>query len=104
MTPQLLMIEDDERLAKMVGDYLRQSGFGFSHAAVGAHGLKKFTRFGYFGLDAARHGWLASLSKNSRPQWSACANACADVDRQRRSHGPHHWLGTGRRRLLAQAF
>ena len=39
MTPQLLMIEDDERLAKMVGDYLRQSGFGFAHAADGAHGL-----------------------------------------------------------------
>ena len=33
------MIEDDERLAKMVGDYLRQSGFGFAHAADGAHGL-----------------------------------------------------------------
>ena len=41
MTPQLLMIEDDERLAKMVGDYLRQSGFGFSHAADGAHGLNE---------------------------------------------------------------
>ena len=33
------MIEDDERLAKMVGDYLRQSGFGFAHAADGVHGL-----------------------------------------------------------------
>lgn len=33
------MIEDDERLAKMVGDYLRQSGFGFSHAADGSQGL-----------------------------------------------------------------
>jgi DNA-binding response OmpR family regulator len=39
MTPQILMIEDDERLAKMVGDYLRQSGFGFSHAADGTQGL-----------------------------------------------------------------
>jgi DNA-binding response OmpR family regulator len=39
MTLQLLMIEDDERLAMMVGDYLRQSGFGFSHAADGAQGL-----------------------------------------------------------------
>jgi DNA-binding response OmpR family regulator len=39
MTPQLLMIEDDERLAMMVGDYLRQSGFGFAHAADGAQGL-----------------------------------------------------------------
>jgi DNA-binding response OmpR family regulator len=39
MTSQLLMIEDDDRLAMMVGDYLRQSGFGFSHAADGAQGL-----------------------------------------------------------------
>ena len=39
MTAQLLMIEDDERLAKMVGDYLRQSGFGFSHEGDGAGGL-----------------------------------------------------------------
>lgn len=29
MNAHILMIEDDERLAKMVGDYLRQSGFAF---------------------------------------------------------------------------
>lgn len=39
MNAHILMIEDDERLAKMVGDYLRQSGFAFSHAADGAAGL-----------------------------------------------------------------
>ena len=39
MTQQLLMIEDDARLAAMVGEYLRQSGYGFSHAADGASGL-----------------------------------------------------------------
>ena len=39
MTQQLLMIEDDTRLATMVGEYLRQSGYGFSHAATGASGL-----------------------------------------------------------------
>ena len=39
MTQQLLMIEDDTRLAAMVGEYLRQSGYGFSHAATGASGL-----------------------------------------------------------------
>ena len=39
MTAQILMIEDDDRLALMVGDYLRQSGFGFSHAGDGAKGL-----------------------------------------------------------------
>ena len=40
-TPQLLMIEDDTRLAKMVGEYLTQSGFGFHHAADGASGLEQ---------------------------------------------------------------
>ncbi|MEJ7688515.1 MAG: DNA-binding response regulator, partial [Variovorax sp.] len=39
-TPQLLMIEDDVRLAQMVGEYLTQSGFGFSQAADGASGLE----------------------------------------------------------------
>jgi DNA-binding response OmpR family regulator len=39
MTQQLLMIEDDSRLATMVGEYLRQSGYGFAHAADGASGL-----------------------------------------------------------------
>ena len=40
MTQQLLMIEDDTRLATMVGEYLRQSGYGFTHAATGASGLE----------------------------------------------------------------
>ena len=35
----LLMIEDDTRLASMVGEYLRQSGYGFTHAADAAAGL-----------------------------------------------------------------
>ena len=41
MNPQLLMIEDDARLAQMVGEYLGQSGFGFSHATDGHSGLAK---------------------------------------------------------------
>jgi DNA-binding response OmpR family regulator len=36
----LLMIEDDTRLASMVGEYLRQSGYGFNHAADAATGLE----------------------------------------------------------------
>ena len=40
-TPQLLMIEDDVRLAQMVGEYLTQSGFGFNHAPDGANGLEQ---------------------------------------------------------------
>jgi len=39
MTAQILMIEDDDRLALMVGDYLRQSGYVFSHCGDGASGL-----------------------------------------------------------------
>jgi DNA-binding response OmpR family regulator len=36
----LFMIEDDTRLATMVGEYLRQSGYGFSHAADATSGLE----------------------------------------------------------------
>ncbi len=40
MTQQnLLMIEDDTRLANMVGEYLRQSGYAFTHAADAVTGL-----------------------------------------------------------------
>jgi DNA-binding response OmpR family regulator len=38
-TPQLLMIEDDTRLAQMVGEYLTQSGMAFSHASDGGKGM-----------------------------------------------------------------
>jgi two-component system, OmpR family, phosphate regulon response regulator OmpR len=36
----LLMIEDDARLANMVGEYLRGNGFEFAHAMDGAAGLQ----------------------------------------------------------------
>jgi DNA-binding response OmpR family regulator len=36
----LLLIEDDHRLAHMVSDYLAQSGFAVQHAANGLSGLK----------------------------------------------------------------
>jgi DNA-binding response OmpR family regulator len=39
MQQQLFMIEDDTRLATMVGEYLRQSGYGFTHATDGETGL-----------------------------------------------------------------
>ncbi|MGI4779456.1 MAG: response regulator [Janthinobacterium lividum] len=39
-TPQLLMIEDDARLAQMVGEYLTQSGFGVAHAPDGLSGIE----------------------------------------------------------------
>ncbi len=37
----LLMIEDDQRLAAMVGEYLGQSGFAVSHAVDGQSGLAR---------------------------------------------------------------
>ncbi len=39
MKQHLLMIEDDTRLAAMVGEYLGQSGFGFSHSVNAQTGL-----------------------------------------------------------------
>ncbi len=39
-THQLLMIEDDERLANMVTEYLNQSGLQVTHMADGASGLQ----------------------------------------------------------------
>jgi DNA-binding response OmpR family regulator len=41
MKQELLMIEDDSRLAAMVGEYLGQSGFGFSHCTDGQSGLNQ---------------------------------------------------------------
>ncbi len=39
MSQNLLLIEDDLRLAQMVGEYLGQSGYGVSHAGDGQTGL-----------------------------------------------------------------
>lgn len=39
MSSQLLMIEDDARLAQMVGEYLGQSGLQVTHRADGKSGL-----------------------------------------------------------------
>ncbi len=41
MTTRLLMIEDDERLAQMVVEYLGQSGFEVHHASDGEAGLER---------------------------------------------------------------
>ena len=41
MNSQLLMIEDDHRLAQMVGEYLGQSGLQVMHRADGASGLAR---------------------------------------------------------------
>jgi two-component system response regulator RstA len=43
-TPQLLMIEDDARLAQMVSEYLTQSGFVVAHASDGTSGIEALQR------------------------------------------------------------
>lgn len=43
---RILMIEDDRRLAEMVRDYLRQSGFTVAHAEDGGSGLAQLRRDG----------------------------------------------------------
>jgi DNA-binding response OmpR family regulator len=40
MTQNILMIEDDHRLAAMVGAYLEQNGYGFHHEGTGAAGIE----------------------------------------------------------------
>lgn len=46
MPTRLLLIDDDARLAAMVADYLRQSGYAVSHAADGASGMQALTQLG----------------------------------------------------------
>jgi len=46
MSTQLLMIEDDTRLASMVGEYLGQSGFAVKHAATAQDGLSQLQQPG----------------------------------------------------------
>ncbi len=55
MTTQILMIEDDARLAQMVGDYLSQSGYGFDHAGDGITGIERLQ------APASESGSLADL-------------------------------------------
>ncbi|MEY4884589.1 MAG: hypothetical protein RIS34_2443 [Pseudomonadota bacterium] len=48
MNHQLLMIEDDARLAHMVSEYLGQSGFTVSHAGDGQTGLARLQDYAGF--------------------------------------------------------
>ncbi|GAB4349216.1 MAG: response regulator transcription factor [Gammaproteobacteria bacterium] len=50
MSAHILMIEDDEQLASMVGEYLAQSGFRVSHCATAGAGVEAATRNDYDAL------------------------------------------------------
>ena len=41
MTPRILLVDDDHRLAEMVSRYLGEAGFAVSHAADGATALAR---------------------------------------------------------------
>ena len=44
MSPRILLIEDDARLARMVSEYLGEAGFHVSVAARGRAGLDRLAR------------------------------------------------------------
>jgi DNA-binding response OmpR family regulator len=44
MTDHILLIDDDERLAKMVSEFLRQSGYTVSHALTAGQGMVMLDR------------------------------------------------------------
>ena len=50
MTPRILLIEDDPRLAEMVSEYLGEAGFQVSTAATGGAGLAQLGREPYDAL------------------------------------------------------
>jgi DNA-binding response OmpR family regulator len=50
VAPHILMIEDDPRLAEMVGEYLGEAGFRVSVAAAGRAGLERLAREPYDAL------------------------------------------------------
>ena len=66
MTTQLLMIEDDTRLADMVVEYLAQSGMQVDHCGDGRSGLARRLRTG-----PARVG-VAGAAGHARAR-SACS-------------------------------
>ena len=82
MAQRILMIEDDHRLAAMVGTYLERNGFGFHHASTGARGLDALRESGGDpfaavlldlmlpdgdGLDICRSIRAAAAPRNSLP-------------------------------------
>lgn len=50
MTPRILIIEDDDRLANMVCDYLGDNGFDCTHAGTGAAGIELQSEEGFDAL------------------------------------------------------
>ncbi len=94
MSSQLLMIEDDTRLAEMVGEYLGQSGLHVTHRADGKSGLAQLqgprrapARPGHPGPDAARHGRPGGVPPHLLAARPRSPGAGADAHRQGRPHG-----------------
>ena len=73
MGSQLLMIEDDVRLAQMVAEYLAQSGMVVTHRADGASGLAQLQGPGSAPLPDLV---ILDLMLPDMDAWT-CAGACA---------------------------
>ena len=106
---QLLMIEDDSRLASMVGEYLRQSGYGFTHAADGHSGLAalKASPADLVILDLMlpdMDGLEVCRRIKSQGAETARPHRRDDANRQGRPNGPYRGAGNWRRRLFAQTY
>ena len=67
MSQNLLMIEDDARLADMVREYLGQSGFVVTHATDGNKGLAAATLLLQVRMRASGTEARASAPRASRP-------------------------------------
>ena len=95
----LLMIEDDERLAGMVADYLSASGYAVDHAPDGHCGLARLEQ-------APPELVILDLMLPDMDGLQVCrqrTGACAHAHSQGRSDGPHHRSGNGGGRLPSQA-
>ena len=103
---QLLMIEDDTRLAGMVADYLGQNGFAVAHAPDARSGLDRLqlSNIDLVILDLMLPDMDGLQVCQCIRAWRHESGAGAHADRQRRPDGPHHWPGNGGRRLFAQTL
>ena len=101
MRQHLLMIEDDARLAAMVGDYLEQNGYVVSRAGSGHSGMEALVN-ATPSIDLVVLDLM--LPDIDGLAYCTVKDRGSDAHGQRGSHGSHYRLGTRCRRLSAQAL
>src|SRR6266852_3530862 len=67
MAGHILMIEDDERLAAMVIDYLGEVGFRVNHHSNAEDGLAALKRVRFDRLEIDRDAYVARIDGRERP-------------------------------------